>query len=137
MKRMPMIHTISSVLIALFFSFIGCSNVSEDAVELTVDFTWEGLVPCGVGGNPEIRVSGIPDDTKVLVVKLYDHGLSHGKQSLSYDGSGIIKKGALDKIESPCPMGDPGRYRFKIEAVNENKVVIGIGSKERYFPEDK
>jgi len=34
-------------------------------------------------------------------------------------------------------MGDPGRYRFKIEAVNENKVIIGIGSKERYFPEDK
>lgn len=125
------------VLIIALLVLVNCSKVSSDAVELRVDFTWEGLVPCGVGGNPEIRVSGIPDDTKLLVVKLYDHGLSHGKQSLSNDGSGIIKKGALDKIESPCPMGDPGRYRFKIEAVNENKVIIGIGSKERYFPEDK
>ena len=132
-----MIHTISSVLIMLFFSFIGCSNVSEDAVELTVDFTWEGLVPCSVGGNPEIRVSGIPDETKILVVKLYDHGLAHGKQALSYDGSGIIKKGTLDKIESPCPIGDPGRYKYKIEALNENKVIIGIGSRVRYYPEKK
>ena len=125
------------VLIIALLVLLSCSKVSSDAVELRVDFTWEGLVPCGVGGHPEIRVSGIPDETKVLVVKLYDHGLSHGKQSLFYDGSGIIQKGTLDKIESPCPMGDPGRYRFKIEAVNENKVVIGIGSKERYFPEDK
>ena len=130
-------QVISSVLIALFFSFFGCSNVSPDAVELKVDFTWEGLVPCAVGGNPEIRVSGIPDGTKVLVVSLYDHGMSHGKQTFLYDGSGVIKKGALDEIEGPCPFADSGRYKFKIEAVDENGVIIGIGSRERYFPEEK
>jgi hypothetical protein len=137
MKRMPMILTILSILIAPFFSFMGCSNVSEDAVELTVDFTWEGLLPCTVGGNPEIRVGGIPDDTKVLVVSLYDHGLSHGKQSLPHDGSGIIKKEILNEIEGPCPFSDPGKYKFKIEAVNENKVIIGVGSRVRYYPENK
>ena len=84
------------MLITLIFAFLGCSNVSPDAVELTVDFTWEGMVPCAVGGNPEIRVGGIPDDTKVLVVSLYDHGMSHGKQKFIYDGTAIIKKGALE-----------------------------------------
>lgn len=137
MKNMPVIYPILSVLFALSFFFIGCSKVSEDAVELKVDFTWEGMVPCGVGGNPEIRVSGIPDGTQVLVVSLYDHGLSHGKQSIPYDGSGIIKKGTLKRIEDPCPFSDPGRYRFKIQAVDENKVIIGIGSRERQYPEDK
>ena len=116
---------------------VSCSKVSSDAVELRVGFTWEGFVPCGVGSHPEIRVSGIPDETKVLVVKLYDHGFSHGKQSLAYDGSGIIKQGTLNKIESPCPIGEPGRYEYKIEALNENKVIIGIGSRERDYPEKK
>ena len=122
--------------ISLLF-LANCWRVSPDAVELAVDFTREGFAPCGVGSHPEIRVSGIPDETKILVVKLTDHGLSHGKQSLSYDGSGIIEKGALDRIESPCPIGDPGKYRYKIEALNENKVVIGIGSRVRYYPENK
>ena len=124
------------LIIALPF-LVSCSKVSPDAVELKVDFTWEGFAPCGVGSHPEIRVGGIPEETKVLVVKLKDHGLSHGKQALSYDGSGIIKKGTLDKIESPCPIGDPGRYKYKIEALNENKVIIGIGSRVRYYPEKK
>ena len=61
---------------------ICCSRVSPDAVDLKVDFTWEDLVVCGPGTHPEIRVTGIPAETKTLVVKLTDHGLSHGKQSI-------------------------------------------------------
>ena len=123
---------VSALTIFLIF---GCSKVSPDAVELEVDFTWEGFNPCGVGSHPEISISGIPEETKYLIVKLTDHGLSHGKQMLSYDGSGIIKKGALDRIESPCPIGDPGRYRYKISALNEDKVIIGTGDRERHYPE--
>ena len=134
MKQMKKI--LAYVLIIALLPLVGCSRVSSDAVELKVDFNWEGFSPCGVGSHPELRISGIPDETKVLVVKLYDHGLSHGKQSLPYDGSGIIKKGSLDKIESPCPIGDPGRYEYKVEALNENKVIIGLGSRVRYYPEN-
>ena len=130
-------HVIISVLIALFFSFFGCSDVSPDAVELQVDFTWDGMIPCALGGNPEIRVSVVPAETKDLIVTLYDHdGMGHSKQTLSYDGSGIIKRGVLDAIESPCPFFDSARYTFKVEAVNENGIAIGIGSRERSFPEE-
>ena len=104
---------------------------------LTVDFSWDGLVPCALGGNPEIQVSGIPDATKTLVVSLYDHGLMHGKQTFDYSGSGIIKKGALDEIEGPCPAIDSGRYKFKVEAVDANDIIIGIGSLEKHFPEKR
>ena len=128
---------ICMLLFSLSFFSISCSNVSPDAVDLKVDFNWQGLVPCTPGGNPEIRISGIPADTDVLAVTLYDHGMSHGKQFLNYDGSGIIRQGALDKIEGPCPAIASGKYRFKIEAVNTEKVIIGIGSKERYFPEEE
>ena len=131
-----MIRKIPFVLITALVVLVGCSKVSPDAVELEVDFTWEGFNPCGVGSHPEIRIIGIPDETTFLQVKLTDHGLSHGKQTLSYDGSGMIKKGALDKIESPCPIGDPGRYKYKIDALNEDKVILGTGSQERYYPEN-
>jgi len=127
--------SIPLIFLALISGFFGCSNVSPDAVELKVDFTWEGLVPCAVGGNPEIRVGGIPDGTRTLVVSLYDHGMSHGHQTVDYDGSGIIKKGVLDQIEGPCPFADSGRYKFKIEAVDENEIIVGVGSRERYYPE--
>lgn len=129
---------IQAFLIAIIFFCFACSNVSPDAVELSVDFTWEGMVPCALGSNPEIRVNGVPDATKDLVVTFYDHdGMGHTKQTLSYDGSNIIKKGVLDEIESPCPFFDSARYKIKVEAVNENGVIIGVGSKERYFPEEK
>jgi hypothetical protein len=62
-------QAILSVLIALFFALAGCSNESPNAVELTVDFSWEGMVSCIRGGNPEIRINGIPADTMVLEVK--------------------------------------------------------------------
>ncbi len=118
-------------------AMVGCSNVSPDAVELNVDFTWEGFVPCGPGTHPEIRVSGIPAETKVLIVKLTDHGLSHGRQSIPYDGTGIIPKHSLDRIETPCPIGDPGKYKYKILAANQDEVIIGSGSLTRYYPEKK
>jgi len=34
---------------------IGCSNVSPDAADLQVDFSWKGMTPCG-WGNPEIGI---------------------------------------------------------------------------------
>ena len=94
-------------------------------------------MPCAMRGNPEIRVGGIPDKTTAIVVSLYDHGLLHGKQRFAYNGSDTIKKGALDEIEGPCPFTDSGRYKFKVEAVNANGVIIGIGSRENFFPENK
>lgn len=123
------------ILSALILIFFGCSDVSPDAVELEVKFTWQGLVPCAVGDNPETRVGGIPDGTRKLVVSLYDHGMSHGSQKLDYDGTGIIKKGVLDEIEGPCPFADSGRYKFKIEAVDENEIIVSVGSREQYYPE--
>lgn len=43
----------------------------------------------------------------------------------------------LDEIEGPCPNIDAGRYKFKIKAVNEDGVIIGTGSREKSFYEEK
>ena len=118
------------------FSF-GCSDVSPNAVDLEVDFTWEGMLRCGMG-IPDIVVKGVPENTKLFEVRMYDHAYlwDHGEVRVAYNGSNIIAKDSLEKIESPCPPDTPGRYEVTVKALDENEVVIGVGSKERYFPED-
>lgn len=124
----------------LAFSFIsiGCSNVSPDAVDLKVDFSWQGMAACG-WGNPEISIEGVPENTKALMVSMYDHAYfhDHGEVTIPYDGTSIIKMGVLEKIQGPCPFGVPGRYKITVKALDGDDIIIGTGSKERYFPEEK
>ncbi|MBW2250643.1 MAG: hypothetical protein JRF60_08430 [Deltaproteobacteria bacterium] len=131
-------YVLHLLIFGLIFSVTSCKNVSPDAVELSVDFTWEGLVPCG-WGNPEISVKGVPENTKFLKVHMYDHVYfyDHGEVNVAYNGSNIIAKGSLKEIYGPCPPDVPGRYKITVKAIDGNEVVIGIGSKERYFPEEK
>jgi len=127
---------INLLMVALTLCVLGCEKVSPDAVELSVDFSWEGMEPCG-WGNPEIRFSDVPEPTKYIKVHMYDHVYSydHGKATVPYTKNGIIERGRLKEIQGPCPPAHPGRYKITIKAIDENEVVIGIGSKERYFPE--
>ncbi len=125
-------------LMAAIFLGFGCSDGNPDAVDLAVEFSWEGMQACSMG-NPEISVGRIPVKTKFLMVHMYDHVYSwdHGEATIPYNGSGLIESGVLEKIEGPCPPDVPGRYKITVKALDENKVVLGIGSKERYFPEKK
>ncbi|MDM8541652.1 hypothetical protein QUF90_11250 [Desulfococcaceae bacterium HSG9] len=131
-------YVLNLLIIGLILSVYGCENVSPDAVELSVDFSWKGMKPCG-WGNPKIHVSRVPDKTKFLEVSMYDHAYSHdhGTVMMPYTGNGIIVRDRFKEIQGPCPMYTPGRYEIKIKAIDANKVVIGIGSKTRFFPEKK
>ena len=115
-----------------------CSNISSDAVDLEVDFSWEGMKACG-WGNPEIHIKGLPVNTKSLKVSMYDSVYlhDHGEVILDHDGSGIIPMGSTKELQGPCPPDVPGSYEITVKALDEKNVVIGIGSKKRYFPEDK
>ena len=124
------------LVIGLLFFISGCEKVSDSAVELSVDFTWEGLERC-LWGNPEIHVSGVPEKTKMLIISMYDHNYSHdhGKVSIPYTGELMFEMNKFRDLQGPCPAGSPGRYEITIKALDKDKVVIGIGSKERLFPE--
>ena len=131
-------YVLHLLIIGFIFSFSSCEKVSQDAVELSVDFSWKGMKPCG-WGNPEIRVSGVPEKTKFLKVSMYDHAYSHdhGTVMVPYSGNGIVVRDRFKEIQGPCPLGAPGQYEITIKAIDEKDVVIGIGSKERIFPEKK
>ena len=123
---------------AIIFFNSGCSDVDPNAVDLEVDFSWEGMTRCGMG-IPDVVIKEVPENTKYFVVRMYDHAYlwDHGEVRVAYNGSNIISKAALEKIESPCPPDTPGRYEVTVKALDETEAVIGVGSKERYFPENK
>ena len=123
---------------AIIFLNLGCSDVDPNAVDLEVDFSWEGMMRCGMG-IPDVVIKEVPENTKYFLVKMYDHAYlwDHGEVRVSYNGSNIISKTALEKIESPCPPDAPGRYEITVKALDETEAVIGVGSKERHFPENK
>lgn len=129
-------HIINLLALFLVFTVSGCEKVSENAVDISVDFSWEGMEECG-WGNPEVHFNGVPERTKSIQIKMYDHVyiMDHGKAVMPYTGNEVIPRGQFQKIQGPCPTSEPGRYEITIKALDENDVVIGKGSKERLFPE--
>lgn len=131
---MKLTHYLIIALILL--SFLGCEKVSEDAVDLTIDFSWEGMSRC-VWGNPKILLNEVPAQTKHIKIWMYDNEYrwDHGEVIMPFRGEKIIEKDRFKEIQGPCPPRQPGVYEITIKALDKDKVVIGIGQKERPFPE--
>ena len=129
--------TLFLMMAVLMLSTSSCEKVSENAVKLSVDFTWENMKPCG-WGNPQITFSGVPDRTKFIRIHMFDHAYSydHGKVEFPYKGNNTIQKDRFMDIQGPCPAWSPGEYEITIKAIDENDIIIGIGSKTRFFPEN-
>lgn len=129
------------LIMVLFFSFFGCGNendnVSHDAAELSVDFSWQGMKPCGKD-NPEIDIRRIPVDTKFLNIKMLDIGHHHDNKTvhIPHNGDTKLSRKKYKGITTPCPGMLPGQYRITVKAIGKNGLVIGVGSKERSFPEN-
>ena len=121
----------------LIFAVVGCSNekVSPDAVGLTIDFSWKETKDC-TDISPELHIQGIPDGTMFIDVDMWDltNRYHHGGGKVTYDGTGVIARGALREYRGPCPsLGSP-RYEFTVKALDAKGVVIGKGIKMKRFP---
>jgi hypothetical protein len=125
------------IVVTVFQSGCESEKISQHVAEMSVDFNWQGLKPCG-WGNPEIHISGLPENTKFLKINMYDHAYSHdhGTVQMPYAGEKVIEKDRFNVIQRPCPMYTPGRYEITIKALDDRETVIGVGITERYFPEE-
>ena len=132
-------QVIALILIGICFSLYSCEKKDSNAVELSVDFTWEGYEACAMG-LPQMSIGGIPENAKILKVSMYDHefGFDHGEVTITYEGTGTITRGSYAEITGPCPPpNSAGRYKISVKALDRNDIVVGTGSKERLFPEKK
>ena len=119
--------------------FFGCvsAQVSPNAVNLTIKFSWKGVKKCS-SYSPKIRVSNIPAGTKSFQVKLKDFDApswNHGGGKVPNNGSGIIPAGALKSgYNGPCPPSGSHRYQFTVNAIDKEGIIIGIGKAVKKFP---
>ena len=107
------------------------------ATPLVVEFSWEGMKPCG-WGNPEIHVEGIPSQTQFLVISMFDHAYKydHGTVVMPFTGDGNITQDRFKEIQGPCPSWTPGQYKITVKAIDDQEKVLAIGSHQRPFPEN-
>jgi hypothetical protein len=127
---------LNAIVVLTLLTLCGCERVSQNAVDLAIDFSWEGMSSCG-WGNPTIFLNEVPKPTKYIKIWMYDNEYrwDHGEVIMPYKGETVIEKGRFKEIQGPCPPRQPGQYEITIKALDQDKVVIGIGSKERPFPE--
>ena len=143
MKKLSSLLILTLVLLLL----VGCTKkphhkkpikIPKNAAKMKVDFSWEGIEPC-THDSPEIRVTGIPDATKRLLVKLKntsDPAWNQGGGDIEHDGSGLIPANALDiGYNGPCPPpGQRQKYEIQVMAVDAEKTIIGFGKARQSFP---
>jgi phosphatidylethanolamine-binding protein (PEBP) family uncharacterized protein len=121
------------------FMLLGCAtmNVSPDAVDLSVEFTWKDTKACS-NISPEILVSNLPAEIQIVKVVLTDIDVptwNHGGGEIDNFGNGKIPAGSLKSgYNGPCPPSGSHRYQFTVKAVDADGVIIGIGKAERKFP---
>jgi len=125
--------------VAIFGFLFGCvsAKVSPNAVDLKVNFKWTKASNCS-NKSPKIVVSNIPKGTKSLKVKLEDFDAptwNHGGGTVPYNGSGVIKAGALTNgYNGPCPPSGSHSYQFTVHAIDKDGIIIGIGKAVKKFP---
>ena len=126
----------ASTLITASLLASGIAN----AQSLTVDWTWKLSHKCSTTA-PALKVDGIPDGTKSLIVEMVDldyRAFDHGGGSVAHDGksSTTIPEGALKNYRGPCPPNFSSfghDYEFTVKAMSGSNELIAKGSKTKTF----
>jgi phosphatidylethanolamine-binding protein (PEBP) family uncharacterized protein len=112
--------------------------IPKNAAKMTVTFSWQGIQAC-THASPRIQVSGIPEGTRTLEVKLTNINVpawNQGGGKIANDGSGNIPAGALNiGYNGPCPPpGEHYKYEFSVMALDDHDAIIGFGKAQQVFP---
>ena len=109
---------------------------AADFQTMTLDYALIGGLS---SPNPEIKLANVPPETAFLKVSMKDRqrpNFNHGNETIAYDGSGRVPKGALRSYRGPePPPGESHSYEITVEALNADKsLILGEGSLAKNFP---
>ncbi len=127
------------MILVIAFMLSGCMapKVSPNAAKLGIEFTLEAQDKCS-SVSPKITVANVPAGTKKFKVSLVDLDVidwDHGGGTILNDGSGVIPQGALKSgYNGPCPPSGSHRYEFKVNAIDAEDIIIGVGKNSQVFP---
>lgn len=116
-----------------------CSSVpvAKNAAQLAVGIEWTAQSGCSTV-SPPIKLGNVPPEAKFIDVYMVDQDFTsfrHGGGMVAYDGSGLLKEGALKDYKGPCPQMGAHRYEFSIDALNADKsLIVGQGKTTLKYP---
>lgn len=119
------------VAISALFLSLACQDDTPKAV-LQLDFEWSKPNECSET-SPEIRISGLPETThslRVRLIDLYQPGADHGGwEQIPVPAGGVISAGGLQQYRGPCPPKyyAQNNYEYTVEALDLNGVVMAEG----------
>lgn len=113
-------------------------KIPKTAARMTVAFAWGEIAAC-THKSPEIQITGIPENTAELDVRLKNLDVpawNHGGGRMPYTGSDRIPANVLDLgYNGPCPMpGERNKYEFSVMALDADGNIIGFGKASQVFP---
>jgi phosphatidylethanolamine-binding protein (PEBP) family uncharacterized protein len=129
---------VSAAFAVLGIIICSCTGEPKNVARMDIDFEWQRIDKASQE-NPEIRLTGVPEDTRKFLVSLVDldlKGFDHGSGFVDNDGSGIIArgstKGSYNGPDPPFP-DMKHNYEITVTAYDAAGNVIGIGKKAKVF----
>lgn len=101
---------------------------------LGVSFEWGPTKKCFDPKSPPITVSGVPQGTTKLQIRMTDSNspFEHGGGTVAYKGQGSLPYGAF-RYKGPCPPGETHFYNITVKAVDASGKVLATGTATKPF----
>jgi len=105
------------------------------AADLNVSFDWGPTKKCLDPKSPPIKVSGVPQGTTTLDIKMIDRNatsFNHGGGKVAYKGQAQLPYGAF-KYKGPCPPEGTHNYKITVTALDAAGKKLASGSASQPF----
>lgn len=121
------IAAVAFMYLLLFLSACSQDTGVAGPAKINVDFVWDLKHP---ERSPEIHLENNPVGVDRLEIEFFDatNEWEHGGGSIAYDGSGIIRAGALPQFKGLSSTWGFPKFRVTVEAFNKNGQLVGRGT---------
>jgi phosphatidylethanolamine-binding protein (PEBP) family uncharacterized protein len=101
--------------------------------EMTVSFEWGPTKKCFDSKSPPMQLSGVPENTKTLDIRMVDLNspYEHGGGKVAYSGNNALPYGAF-KYQGPCPP-EQHTYQFTVKALDAGGKTLATAKARKTF----
>ncbi|MDW5316431.1 YbhB/YbcL family Raf kinase inhibitor-like protein [Rhizobium sp. PL01] len=103
---------------------------------MSASVDWGPTKKCFDSKSPPISLSGVPDGTAKLDIRMtdmYATDFMHGGGKVTYSGEKSLPYGAF-RYKGPCPPTGKHKYRFTIKALDAKGKALATAKAEKMFP---
>ncbi len=99
-----------------------------------VSFDWGPTKKCFDPKSPPMRLSGVPDGTRTLDIRMVDRNavFNHGGGKVAYTGQKSLPYGAF-RYKGPCPPDGTHYYKIIVTALDASGRKLASGSDTKPF----